>query len=107
MIELPALAPFDMETDFEGLSATAMLGRSDEIYADGMPGWKHNPGEMGVGLQAFVRAIRPVAMDTPKIDGPTFIARLMALGVDASGVVIVPNAIPYDTSVGDEAAYGE
>ena len=51
MIELPALAPFDMETDFEGLSATAMLGRSDEIYADGMPGWKHNPGEMGVGVR--------------------------------------------------------
>lgn len=107
MIELPVLAPFDTETDFEGLSATAMLGRSDEIYADGVPGWKHNPGEMGVGLQAFIRAIRPVALDTPKIDGETFVARLKALGVDASGVSIVPNTIQHDTSVADEAAYAE
>lgn len=83
-----------------------MLGRSDEIYADGMPGWKHNPGEMGVG--AGLRQGDPACrLDTPKIDGQTFIARLVALGVDASGVVIVPNAIPYDTSVGDEAAHGE
>lgn len=107
MIELPVLAPFDTETDFEGLAATGMLGRCDEIYAEGLPGWKHNPGEMGVGLQAFVRAMRPVGLDTPKIDGQVFIKRLQAQGVDASGVRIVRDAISHDTSIGEGSAHGE
>ena len=103
MLELPALAPFDMDDgDIAAmLSPAGMLGQADEIYEGGIPGWKQNPDALGVGLLAFVREIKPIADTTPKIAGQLFRDRLMALGVDASQVTLVPGSIRHDTSIGD------
>lgn len=109
MIELPALAPFDPDDEDMRvvLSPAAMLGQPDEIYDGGMPGWKQNPSGMGAGLMAFVRAMKPLADETPKIAGDLFLERLKAQGVDTSEVRIVPASILHDASIGDEAANGE
>ncbi len=109
MIELPALAPFDPDDEDLGLvlSPASMLGQPDEIYDGGVPGWKQNPSELGAGLLAFVRAMKPLADETPKIAGDVFLERLKAQGVDTSEVSIVPAAILHDASIGDEAANGE
>lgn len=109
MIELPALAPFDPDDEDLRvvLSPTVMLGQSDEIYEDGVPGWKQNPSELGAGLLALVRAMKPLADDTPKISGDVFLDRLKAQGVDASEANIVPDTIRHNASIGDEAANGE
>lgn len=109
MIELPALAPFDPDDEDLGvvLSSSSMLGQPDEIYEGGVPGWKQNPNELGAGLLAFVRAMKPLADETPKIPGEVFVERLMAQGVDTSKVNIVPAAIRHDASIWDEGAHGE
>lgn len=109
MIELPALAPFDPDDEDLGaaLSPAAMLGQPDELYDGGIPGWKQNPSELGAGLLAFVRAIKALADETPKIPGDVFLERLKAQGVDTSEVSIMPAAIRHDASFGDEAADAE
>lgn len=106
MIELPAVAPFNVDIDLDDMAAQlspkGMLGRSDEIYEGGIPGWKQNPDVLGAGLLAFIRELKPLADTTPKIPGEVFMQRLRSLGFDTAEVQIVPEAIRHDTSIGDE-----
>ncbi|WP_299592518.1 hypothetical protein [uncultured Tateyamaria sp.] len=104
MIKLPSLAPFDLDAEDLGeqLAPSSMVGVSDEIYEGGMAGWKQNPAELGAGLQAFIRELKPLADETPKISGALFLDRLRGFGFDLSGVAIAPEAaIRQDASLGD------
>lgn len=103
MISMPALAPFDMDTeDWDDLlSPEGMVGQADEIFEGGVVGWKQNPSALGTGLQAFVRDLKDLTDRTPKIPGDLFIERLKAVGVDAAGVQITPDAIRREALLED------
>lgn len=103
MIALPSLAPFDPDADDLGeqLAPASMIGQSDEIFEGGVAGWKQNPAVLGAGLLAFVRDLKPLADQTPKIPGDLFLDRLRAQRIDPTGVSITPDAIRQDALLGD------
>lgn len=108
MIELPDLPPFDLEGDWlENLVAERMVGAPDELYTGGMPRWKQSPGELGPGLSAFIRMVKPLADETPKIPGAAFLERLQAQGMETDEIRIMPAALLHDASISDEAADDE
>ena len=103
MIAMPALAPFDMDIEDwdQLLSPEGMVGQADEIFEGGVVGWKHNPSVLGTGLQAFVRDLKELTDQTPKIPGAVFLERLRAVGVDAQGIQIKPDAIRREALIED------
>lgn len=109
MIDLPAVAKFDIDADdvTAQLSPDRMLGQADEIFEDGLPGWKQNPNVLGAGLLAFVRELKPLSDETPKIPGELFMERLRSLGFDTAEIHIVPDAIRHNASIGDEGVDAE
>lgn len=109
MLALPSLAPFDIDADDldEQLAPDSMVGQSDEIFEGGVAGWKQNPAVLGAGLLAFVRDLKPLADQTPKMPGGLFLERLRALGIDPTGVSITPDAIRQDALLGDGGDNGQ
>ena len=104
MIELPELAPFDALADdaAEQMHPAAMLGRFGELDSEGYPYWESHPESLGTGLTAMIRAIRPLASVTPKIEGEVFLERLRGFGIDTSDIQLSPDAIRQDPSLHDE-----